>query len=110
MTPIAPPAAADPAGETNRYLTRFKTSLVKRWSHTPDAIRRLVADAPAKFAAAAASTSQKWICHRYSRALCRLFLFAELAAAAHPFAAYYDPAAPDQLITQTRPLLAKALT
>ncbi|MCP2340623.1 hypothetical protein [Actinomadura rupiterrae] len=32
--PITPPAAADPAAETNPYLIRFKSSLVKRWSHT----------------------------------------------------------------------------
>ncbi|MFC5186698.1 hypothetical protein [Actinomadura harenae] len=32
--PITPPAAAQPAAEPVPYLLRFKTSLVKRWSHT----------------------------------------------------------------------------
>src|SRR5690242_5873759 len=33
-TPVTPPPAASPAGETNRYLAKVKTSLTRRWSHT----------------------------------------------------------------------------
>ncbi|NUP28103.1 MAG: hypothetical protein HOQ44_15690 [Nocardia sp.] len=29
-----PPPAASPGGEANRYLRKFKSSLVQRWSHT----------------------------------------------------------------------------
>ncbi|MEU4314220.1 hypothetical protein [Nocardia sp. NPDC024068] len=31
---ILPPPAADPGDEQHRYLRKFKSSLVKRWSHT----------------------------------------------------------------------------
>ncbi len=30
---IIPPPAALPDGETNRYIARFKSSLIRRWSH-----------------------------------------------------------------------------
>ncbi len=31
---VLPPAAANPGDEENRYLLKFKSSLIKRWSHT----------------------------------------------------------------------------
>jgi hypothetical protein len=33
-TAVAPPGAALPANEENRYLAKVKTSLARRWSHT----------------------------------------------------------------------------
>ncbi|MEV5703993.1 hypothetical protein [Actinoallomurus sp. NPDC052274] len=33
-TPVTPPPAASPTGETNRYVAKVKTSLTRRWSHT----------------------------------------------------------------------------
>ncbi|WP_328387497.1 hypothetical protein [Nocardia sp. NBC_00416] len=191
---ILPPAAASPDGEANRYLLKFKSSLVERWSHTrmtelyeivdlsvylwavdrseealavlrsvttvitepprtrdgtvdyniwcpvaaanalearllrgrgdaavqfpaarivgdpgladnPDFIREQVAVAPEKMAAAAAEVSVKRACHRLSRTLISLLLLAELAAAGHSYAGYYDAAEVTRLLETGRDLL-----
>jgi hypothetical protein len=191
---VSPPQAAMPDAEPCRYLVRFKTSLVKRWSHTrmsglyeqldlavylwalereeealeilrsttaaipappmssggvdynvwcpvattnalearicrvagdteaaavPTArimadpgvadnrsyIADKVAEAENKFGGAAAEKSVKWACHRLSRTLMDLFLFGELAAAGHEFAAYYDPEEVERLIAAGRAAL-----
>ncbi|MEU1983585.1 hypothetical protein [Nocardia sp. NPDC019395] len=191
---ILVPAAAKPDDEDNRYLLKFKSSLVKRWSHTrmaelyeivdlsvylwavdrsdealavlrsvtsvitepprtrdgvvdynvwcpvaaanalegrllrgrgdaavevpvaritgdpgladnPDFIREQVAVAAEKMAAAAAEGSVKRACHRLSRTLIGLLLLAELAAAGHPYADYYNAAEVAELIETGRELL-----
>jgi len=191
---VLPPIAARPDGEENRYLLKFKSSLVERWSLTrmtelyeivdlsaylwavdrseealavlrsvttaitepprtrdgtidynvwcpvaaanalearllrdrgdaaaqpaadrlvgdpgladnPDFIRERVTDAPGKMATAAAETSAKRACRRLSRTLLDLLLLAELAAAGHPYAVYYDAAEVAQLIESGRDLL-----
>ncbi|MEV5651298.1 hypothetical protein AB0L57_23865 [Nocardia sp. NPDC052254] len=191
---VAPPAAANPDDEVNRYLRKFKSSLVERWSHTrmkelyeivdlsvhlwamdrddealailrsvtgvitepprtrdgtvdynvwcpvvaadaleawllrargdvaarvpsarisddpgladnPDFISDQVVSAPAKMAAAAAESSVKRACHRLSRTLIGLLLLAELAAADHRFAGYYDADEVVALIGTGRDLL-----
>ncbi|MFC4908728.1 hypothetical protein [Actinomadura gamaensis] len=76
----------------------------------PSYIASQVTEAEAKFKAALAVRSISSSCRDLSRALCPLFVLSELAAARHPFAAYYDPTAPDRLIQQGRKALASRLT
>ncbi|MDI2131304.1 hypothetical protein [Yinghuangia seranimata] len=198
--PTAPvPPDAQPDGEPNRHLARFKTSLAKRWSHTRmtelyetldlslylwaldrddealgvlgsvtsavttpigrdglpnynvwspvvamnalearilrlagnpqaaatpaarlasdpglapnrDFITDKITDAQGELDAAATETSVKWACHKLARRTGTLVLYAELAAAAHPYAAWSEADDVERLITTGRTHLRTRLT